>query len=61
MAQKKKKSKKSDAPLPVAGAGLIRFFEEEVEGVKVRPELIIAFSFAFILVVLLARLGMLPF
>jgi preprotein translocase subunit Sec61beta len=38
----KKKSKRSrrrgrEGPMPFAGAGLIRFFEEESSGVKVGP------------------------
>ncbi len=29
------------APLPASAAGLLRFFEEEAKGVKIRPELIL--------------------
>jgi preprotein translocase subunit Sec61beta len=53
---KKKKKKKDSAPMPAASAGLLRFFEEETEGVKVRPELLIAFSVALILVCVLAQI-----
>jgi preprotein translocase subunit Sec61beta len=28
-------------PLPASAAGLLRFFEEEAKGIKVRPELIL--------------------
>jgi preprotein translocase subunit Sec61beta len=50
---KKKKEKKS--PMPAASAGLLRFFEEETEGVKVRPELLVVASAALIVVCVLAQ------
>lgn len=34
-----RKSKKS-APLPASSAGLLRFFEDETKGVKIRPEIV---------------------
>jgi preprotein translocase subunit Sec61beta len=52
----KKKKKSESAPMPAASAGLLRFFEEETEGVKVRPEIIIAAAIALIVVCILARL-----
>lgn len=50
---KKKKEKKS--PMPAASAGLLRFFEEETEGIKVRPELLVVMAVALIIVAVLAR------
>jgi preprotein translocase subunit Sec61beta len=50
---KKKKEKKS--PMPAASAGLLRFFEEETEGIKVRPEILVVLSIALIVVAVLAR------
>ena len=35
-----KKKRKDTAPMPAASAGLLRFFEEETEGIKIRPELL---------------------
>jgi preprotein translocase subunit Sec61beta len=52
---KKKKKKEKSSPMPAASAGLLRFFEEETEGVKVRPELLIAASVALIIVCILAH------
>jgi len=49
-----KKKKKKESPMPAASAGLLRFFEEETEGVKVRPELLIGLAIALILVCVLA-------
>jgi preprotein translocase subunit Sec61beta len=51
----KKKKKDSQSPMPAASAGLLRFFEEETEGIKVRPEILVAFSIALIVVCALAN------
>ncbi|MEM2994610.1 MAG: preprotein translocase subunit Sec61beta [Candidatus Bathyarchaeia archaeon] len=50
-----KKKKEKSAPMPAASAGLLRFFEEETEGMKVKPEILIGLSIALIVVVVLAR------
>lgn len=42
--------------MPAASAGLLRFFEEETEGVKVRPELLVAASIGLIVVCILAQI-----
>jgi len=41
-------SKKKNAPLPASSAGLLRFFEDETKGVKVKPEIIIGLTCALI-------------
>jgi preprotein translocase subunit Sec61beta len=46
----KKKKKKDKSPMPAASAGLLRFFEEETEGIKVRPELLVALAITLIIV-----------
>jgi preprotein translocase subunit Sec61beta len=51
----KKKKKESSGPMPAASAGLLRFFEEETEGIKVRPELLVASAVAMIIVCVLAQ------
>ncbi|MGA3191218.1 MAG: preprotein translocase subunit Sec61beta [Candidatus Bathyarchaeia archaeon] len=51
-----KKKKDSRSPMPAASAGLLRFFEEETEGVKVRPEVLVAMSVALIVVCSLAHI-----
>lgn len=50
-----KKKKKEKSPMPAASAGLLRFFEEETEGVKVRPELLVVLAVALIIVAILAH------
>ncbi len=49
------KRKKDSSPMPAASAGLLRFFEEETEGVKIRPELLVVFAVALIIVSVLAK------
>jgi preprotein translocase subunit Sec61beta len=51
-----KKRKESQGPMPAASAGLLRFFEEETEGIKVRPELLMALSVGLIVVSVLAKI-----
>jgi preprotein translocase subunit Sec61beta len=49
------KKKKEAGPMPAASAGLLRFFEEETEGIKIRPELLVVFAVALIVISVLAR------
>jgi len=51
-----KKKKKKESPMPAASAGLLRFFEEETEGIKVRPEILMGLAVALIIVCVLARI-----
>lgn len=50
-----KRRKERSAPMPAASAGLLRFFEEETEGVKVRPELLVGLAIALIIICVLAN------
>jgi preprotein translocase subunit Sec61beta len=49
-------SKKRNAPLPASSAGLLRFFEDETRGFKVRPEIVLGITGALIGVSLLVRI-----
>jgi preprotein translocase subunit Sec61beta len=51
-----RKRKKDTGPMPAASAGLLRFFEEETEGIKVRPELLVALAVSLIVVSVLAKI-----
>jgi preprotein translocase subunit Sec61beta len=51
----KKKKKDKSGPMPAASAGLLRFFEEETEGVKVRPEMLVGLAIGLIIVAVLAH------
>jgi preprotein translocase subunit Sec61beta len=37
-------SKKKNAPLPASSAGLLRFFEDETRGIKIRPEIVLGIT-----------------
>jgi len=50
-----KKKKERSAPMPAASAGLLRFFEEETEGIKIRPELLMIASITLIVICVLAH------
>jgi len=44
--------------MPAVSAGLLRFFEEETEGIKLRPEIVVALTIALIVICVLAQLGL---
>ena len=43
--------------MPATSAGLLRFFEEETEGIKLRPEIAVVMTIALILIAVLAQLS----
>ena len=51
-----RKKKENQGPMPAASAGLLRFFEEETEGVKIRPELLMVVSIVLIVVSVLGKI-----
>lgn len=51
-----RRRKKDSGPMPAGSAGLLRFFEEETEGVKVRPELLVGMAVTLIVVSVLAKI-----
>lgn len=50
-----RKKREKSGPMPAASAGLLRFFEEETEGIKVRPEILVGFAIALIVLAILAN------
>jgi preprotein translocase subunit Sec61beta len=48
-------SKKKNAPLPASSAGLLRFFEDETKGIKIKPELVLGLTGALIGISILIR------
>jgi len=47
------KKKKSEGQMPASSAGLLRFFEDETLGIKVRPEFVIISAVSLIVVSIL--------
>jgi len=41
--------------MPAASAGLLRFFEEETQGIKIRPEIVVVLAVALMLAAVLGR------
>jgi preprotein translocase subunit Sec61beta len=50
---KREKRRERRSPMPAQGAGLLRFFEEETHGIKVRPELIVILAVSLIIACIL--------
>jgi preprotein translocase subunit Sec61beta len=50
-----KSDKKKEAPMPMTGAGLMRFFEDETHGIKIQPIYVVSASVALITIVILAH------
>jgi preprotein translocase subunit Sec61beta len=55
---RREKRRKSEAPMPAASAGLLRFFEEETPGIKVRPEVVLLLAVALIGISLFAYMAL---
>jgi preprotein translocase subunit Sec61beta len=52
MSSKKDKNK---SPMPASSAGLLRFFEDETQGIKIRPEYVVALAAGLVVVTILLR------
>ena len=50
----RKRKQRDSARMPAQGAGLLRFFEEDTRGVKVKPELAVVLAVALIVGSILA-------
>ncbi|HYB84511.1 MAG TPA: preprotein translocase subunit Sec61beta [archaeon] len=48
MSGAREKRRKREAPMPAASAGLLRFFEEETPGIKIRPEVVVMMSIGLV-------------
>ena len=55
---RRKKRRSKNAPMPLGGAGLMRFFEDSSIGVKIGPISTVLLAAALILIVILGHLGM---
>jgi len=49
----KKKKKKDTSPMPATGAGLMRYYDEDLPGVKIGPWYIIVFTLVLIIAVII--------
>jgi len=62
MSQRRRGSKKKEsAPMPSTGAGLMRYFDEDLPGIKIGPRAVIILTSSLIFLVLLAGSRWNPF
>jgi preprotein translocase subunit Sec61beta len=50
------KKKREYTSMPSSSAGLMRFFQDESNGVKIPPEFVVGFAVVFIAIIMGARL-----
>jgi len=55
MSSKRAKRRQKEAPMPATGAGLLRFFEEETAGIKIKPEIVLILTVAFVAICIIAQ------
>jgi preprotein translocase subunit Sec61beta len=46
--------RRKEVPLPATGAGLLRFFEEESKGIRIKPQIVLLGGAALVALVLIA-------
>lgn len=51
-----KKEAKERAPMPMSGAGLMRFFEDDTHGIKIKPQYIVISSIVLMSAVIMAHI-----
>jgi len=54
MSKKREQKRDRKSPMPAQSAGLLRFFEEETQGLKVKPELAVGIGVALIIACIIA-------
>lgn len=54
---RRKKKRSGSSPMPMGGAGLMRFFSDSSVGIKVSPISTVLLSIALIVIVILAHVG----
>ncbi len=54
---RRKKRRSSTSPMPMGGAGLMRFFEDSSIGVKIGPMATLIFAISLVLIVIMANVG----
>ena len=57
MSSKRQKRRERKAPMPAQSAGLLRFFEEETQGIKVKPEILVVLTIALVIMAVLLAAG----
>ena len=53
MSSKRSRKRSKGGQMPATGAGLLRFFEDETPGIRIKPEVVIILAAALIIVSIL--------
>ena len=56
MSKSQKKTKRDTSPMPATGAGLMRYYDEDLPGVKIGPWYVIGFTVILILAVIVGNI-----
>jgi preprotein translocase subunit Sec61beta len=56
MSSSQKKKKRDTSPMPATGAGLMRYYDEDLPGVKIGPWYVIVFSVVLIIAVIVGNI-----
>jgi len=48
--------RRREAPMPQSAAGLLRFFEEDIKGLKIKPEVVLILAALMIALVIIANI-----
>ena len=56
MSSKRQRKRRKGGQMPATGAGLLRFFEDETPGISIKPELVLIFAAALIILSILTGL-----
>ncbi len=57
MSGRREKRRQRGAPMPAASAGLLRFFEEDTAGIRVKPGVVVALTIALIVMCIVAQVA----
>lgn len=55
MSKKRETRRRRSAPPPATGAGLLRFFEEESLGIKIKPKILVILTIVFIILCIIIQ------
>lgn len=55
MSKRRETRRRKTGPMPATSAGLLRFFEEESFGIKIKPLVLIILTIVFIIVCILVQ------
>jgi len=60
MSGRRERRRRGGAPMPATGAGLLRFFEEETPGIRIKPEFVVILAVTLVVACILAQLFYFP-